>query len=72
MCADVNEYEELAGEIRRLFERRFGELSQVDFRKVARVLGFEVLHFGARPTREELYERLSEQERADVDFMMGL
>lgn len=72
MNADVNEYEELASEIRRLFESRFGGLSPGDFQKIAKLLGFDVLPLKLGPTSAEYYEKLSDQERADIDFMMGL
>ena len=72
MCADVNEYERVARETKMLFESRFGEFSSKDFREVAKLLGFELLPLKVRPTCDERYEKLSEQERSDVDFMMGL
>lgn len=72
MCADVNEYEKMAREIRLLFESKFGELSSEDFREVAKLLGFELLPLKLRPTSADYYEKLSDQERSDIDFMMGL
>ena len=72
MCADVNEYERVARETKMLFESRFGEFSPKDFSEVAKLLGFELLPLKVRPTCDERYEKLSAQERADVDFMMML
>jgi len=72
MCADVNEHERVAREINILFGSRFGEFSPKGFREVAKLLGFELLPLKVRPTCDERYEKLSDQERVDVDFMMGL
>ncbi len=73
MCADVDQYEELACEIRRLVESRFGELSPKEFKKVAKLLGFDLLPLKLGPTSTEYYyEKLSDKEREDIDFMMGL
>lgn len=55
MCADGKEYEELAREIRRLFESRFGGLSPGDFQEVAKLLGFDVLPLKLGPTSAEYY-----------------
>jgi len=72
MCRGVNQHEEVAREIKLLFESRFGEFSSEDFRQVANLFGFEVLPLKLRPKFDEYYEKLSDEERADLDFMMHM
>ena len=65
-----NQHEKLAKEIKDLFAKEFGQFRLEDFNKV-----FELIHtesFGAMPDYYEAYEKASEEERDQIDFMMRL
>jgi len=72
MCNDVNKYEEVALEIKKLLERRLGKFSLKNFSGVAKVLGFQLLHLKVSSASYEYYAKLSEEERAELDFMMHI
>jgi hypothetical protein len=72
MYTDKDKYEEVAREIKRLIESRFGELSFRDLREIAKLLGFEILQLKPLPKFNEFYEKLTDEERADLEFMMHM
>jgi hypothetical protein len=72
LCKDVNEYEEVALEIKKLLETRLGEFSSKNFSEVAKMLGFQLLPLEIRSTFNEYYAKLSDEDRAVLDFMMHM
>lgn len=65
-----NRYEETVQEIRALFEKKFGGFFPDDFHRVSEILETGIWKNGADFT--DFYRKLSDDERRDVDFMMGL
>jgi|WetSurMetagenome_2_1015567.scaffolds.fasta_scaffold936619_1 hypothetical protein len=72
MCNDVNKYEEVALEIKKLLESRFGQFSSQNFSEVAKVLGFQLLPLQVASVSYEYYAKLSDEERTELDFMMHM
>jgi hypothetical protein len=72
MHTDENKYEEAAREIKLLLESRFWEQSFKDLREIAKLLGFEILQLKPLPKFSEYYEKLTDEERADLEFMMHM
>jgi hypothetical protein len=72
MCGDMKKYEAVALEIKKLFESRLGEFSSKNFNEVAKVLGFQLLPSKVRSAFNEFYANLSDEERAELDFMMHM
>ncbi|WP_027371220.1 hypothetical protein [Desulfovermiculus halophilus] len=64
-------YKILAGEIQSLFEERFGKFSVEDFDKVAEIIRGKCKRSNAR-NADKSYENLPEEEKDQIDFMMGL
>ena len=65
-----NQHEKLAKEIKGLFAKEFGQFRLEDFNKVLEVIRTE--SFGAMPDYYEAYEKASQEERDQIDFMMRL
>jgi len=67
---DENNYEKLAQEISLLFEKKFGGFSPEDFRKVSKILGSKIRKDNSDFV--DFYEKFSDDERRDIEFMMGM
>lgn len=72
MCEDVNKYEKLALKIKKLIESRLGEFSSKNFSEVAKVLGFQLLPLKLGSSFNEYYSNLSDEDRAELNFMMHM
>lgn len=64
-------YTALAGEVRAVFEKKFGKFSVKDFDKVAEIIRDENGGIDDRDAGKS-YDNLSEEEKDQIDFMMGL
>lgn len=65
-----DKHQKLAEEIKGLFAKEFGQFRLEDFKKVLEVIRAE--SFGAMPDYYEAYEKASQEERDQIDFMMKL
>lgn len=66
-----DKYTILAREILALFEKRLGKFSVQDFDQVAEIIRAECSLSKAQDV-DTTYENLSQEEKDQVDFMMGL
>jgi hypothetical protein len=68
-----DKYTILAGEVRAVFEEKFGRFSIEDFDKVAKIIRVE--YRGSNVCRDaggKSYDNLSGKEKDQINFMMGL
>ena len=65
-----DKHQKLAQEIKSLFEKEFGQFAMTDFSRVVEIIRAEF--FKAMPDYYEAYEKASEEQRDQIDFMMGL
>ncbi len=65
-----NRHEKTAQEISAIFEKKFGGFSPDDFHKVSEILETKIRK--GSPDFTDFYGKLSDDERRDLDFMMGL
>lgn len=66
-----DKYTRLVGEVRALFEKKFGKFSVEDLDKVAEVI--RVMKGGSNVRDAgKSYDNLPEKEKDQIDFMMGL
>jgi hypothetical protein len=66
-----DKYTRLAEEIQALFEKKFGKFSIEDFDKIAEIIRTENRRSNVRDAGKS-YDNLSEKEKDQIDFMMGL
>jgi hypothetical protein len=65
-----NRHEKTAQEISAIFEKKFGRFSPDDFHKVSEILETKIRK--DRSDFADFYGKLSDDERSNLDFMMGL
>ncbi|MBW2333286.1 MAG: hypothetical protein JRF08_07615 [Deltaproteobacteria bacterium] len=65
-----DKHQKLAEEIKGLFTKEFGQFRLEDFNKVLGVIRAE--GFGEMPDYYEAYEKATQEERDQIDFIMRL